>query len=83
MSESLLALLVPVRVPFKVLGRILGTPVVAQLEDARDGGRSSFFLFGGEGGEFGRGEGEEVVGLRGAFCVTSWWCSVGADRVER
>lgn len=83
MSESLLALLVPVRVPFKVLGRVLGAPIVAQFEDARDGGRSGFFLFGREGGEFGGGEGEEIVGLRDAFCVTSWSCSVKADRMER
>jgi hypothetical protein len=69
MSEPLLTLFVPVRVPFKVLGRVLSTPVVAQFEDARDGGRSGFFLFGGEGGEFGGGEGEEVVGLWYSFCA--------------
>ena len=46
MPESLLSLFVTVGVPLKVVGGILGTPVVAELEDSRLGSDEFLFLFG-------------------------------------
>jgi hypothetical protein len=62
--ETLLALLVTVGVPLKVVGGILGAPVVAELEDSRLRSDEFFLLLGRGAGRESLGEGEEIVGLR-------------------
>jgi len=64
MPESFLAVFVTVGVSLKLVGGILGAPVVTELEDSRLGSDEFLLLLGGGAGRESLGKGEEVVGLR-------------------
>lgn len=62
MSKSPLLPLIPIHINLTLL--LLRPPIVTQLQDALTVGHARGAVVGGEGGGFGGGEGEEVVGLR-------------------
>jgi len=64
MPESFLAVFVTVGVSLKLVGGILGAPVVTELEDSRLGSDEFLLLLGGGAGRESLGKGEEIVGLR-------------------